>query len=99
MYKVGILIPPVIDIITENKATLFLQTFIDNMVLLDTPLISMRNTVTTYNRKYYQSTSYARNSYKKWTQEEDRIVLEHTIPDREISKLLGGDESNNPKTP
>lgn len=48
-----------------------------------------RNTVTTYNRKYYQSTSYARNSYKKWTQEEDRIVLEHTIPDREISKLLG----------
>lgn len=47
-----------------------------------------RNTVTTYNRKYYQSTSYARNSYKKWTQE-DRIVLEHTIPDREISKLLG----------
>lgn len=48
-----------------------------------------RNTVTTYNRKYYQSISYARNSYKKWTQEEDRIVLEHTIPDREISKLLG----------
>lgn len=48
-----------------------------------------RNTVTTYNRKYYQSTSYARNSYKKWTQGEDRIVLEHTIPDREISKLLG----------
>ena len=39
-----------------------------------------RNTVTTYNRKYYQSISYARNSYKKWTQEEDRIVLEHTIP-------------------
>lgn len=48
-----------------------------------------RNTVTTYNRKYYQATSNARNSYKKWTQEEDRIVLEHTIPDREISKLLG----------
>lgn len=48
-----------------------------------------RNTVTTYNRKYYQATSNARNSYKKWSDEEDRIVLEHSIPDRAISKLLG----------
>lgn len=48
-----------------------------------------RNTVTAYNRSYYQATSNARNSYKKWTQEEDRIVLEHAIPDREISSLIG----------
>lgn len=26
-----------------------------------------RNTVTAYNRSYYQATSNARNSYKKWT--------------------------------
>ena len=48
-----------------------------------------RNTVKNYNRRYYQKTADAPNSGKSWSQEEDGIIMKHTIPDREISVLIG----------
>ncbi len=39
-----------------------------------------------YNKQYYARTR--RYGYSKWTEEMDKIVLEHNITDTEISKLI-----------
>lgn len=39
-----------------------------------------------YNKKYYARTR--KYNYSKWTEEMDKIVLEHKITDTEISKLI-----------
>ena len=39
--------------------------------------------------KYYRKTAYAKNSGKRWTDEEIEIVMKHEIPDYMISQMLG----------
>ena len=36
-----------------------------------------------------KSAKHAFNNYKKWTIEEDEIILKHEIPDSEISQVIG----------
>lgn len=48
-----------------------------------------RETKRNYYRKYYKVTENARNSRKRWTKEKDRLIIEHSIPDRELSELIG----------
>ena len=47
-----------------------------------------RETCNRQQRKYYRETANAENRYKKWTKEEIKLILEHKISDREISKLI-----------
>lgn len=41
------------------------------------------------NRRYYRRTQRAKNTYKRWTQEELRIVYEHKYTDHELAEMLG----------
>lgn len=52
-----------------------------------------RSTCNRQKRRYYRRTQGAYNSRAPWTIKEDEIVLEHSIPDREISKLIGRSQS------
>lgn len=48
-----------------------------------------KETCNSQRRKYYKKTAYAINHRKKWNEEEIKIIMEHKICDRDISKLLG----------
>ncbi|MCD8006000.1 MAG: hypothetical protein LUF29_03355 [Oscillospiraceae bacterium] len=39
-------------------------------------------------KKYYSKTSYLYNRHA-WTEEEIKMVMEHTIPDSELSEKIG----------
>lgn len=39
--------------------------------------------------RYYAQTQDAPNQYQPWTQAEERLVLAHDRPDRELSALIG----------
>lgn len=40
-------------------------------------------------KKYYEKTKNSKNSRKRWTCEEEKLVLEHSILDRELSEKIG----------
>lgn len=42
-----------------------------------------------YNRKYYARTAFSRNYYKPWADVEEKAIMRHEIPDRELAELLG----------
>lgn len=48
-----------------------------------------RETKGKYYSRYYKATENARNSGKCWTAAEDKLVIEHSISDRELSKTIG----------
>ena len=39
-------------------------------------------------KRYYDKTVNAKRSRMKWTVEEEKLVLEHKIPDRELSQKI-----------
>ena len=41
-----------------------------------------------FNKRYYARTQYAVNHYKRWTEEELRLVLAHEVSDTDLAKLL-----------
>lgn len=40
-------------------------------------------------KRYYKKTEQARNSFKKWTHEEDYNIFEYGLTDTELSLILG----------
>lgn len=48
-----------------------------------------RKTIIAQRRRYYGKTQGARNSWKPWTKEEIRLVMEHKMTDSELAKLIG----------
>ena len=55
----------------------------------------MTNTSSTAKRNEYRQRNYAqtaadaRNSRAEWTEREDKMVLAHSIPDRELAAKIG----------
>ena len=47
-----------------------------------------RKTRNCQKKKYYDKTVNAINRYLPWTEQEDRLVMQHNIPDRELSKKI-----------
>lgn len=47
-----------------------------------------RRTRNKHRRQNYQKTAFAPNSGKLWSEYEDAIILEHTVTDFELAKLL-----------
>lgn len=48
-----------------------------------------RETKNKYYSKYYKATENARNKGKRWTKDEDKLVIEHSVSDRELSREIG----------
>lgn len=48
-----------------------------------------RRTKNAYFRRYYDKTTDAPNRGQGWTVEEERLVLEHSMSDHELSRLIG----------
>ena len=42
-----------------------------------------------WSKRYYGKTEKARNKGKRWNEEEMRMLLEKTMPDRELSNVIG----------
>ena len=40
-------------------------------------------------RNYHMSTKYATNNKRPWTKEEEKMILEHSITDRQLAQKLG----------
>lgn len=41
-----------------------------------------------YNKKYYSATTFGARYNYCWDEEEDKMVLDHEIPDRKLSEIL-----------
>ena len=48
-----------------------------------------RKVVRAQRKRYYSKTQNARNSWKPWTPEDIRLVIEHSMPDSELAILIG----------
>lgn len=48
-----------------------------------------RETKQNYYRRYYKTTENARNKRKRWSGDEDKLIIEHSITDRELSEIIG----------
>lgn len=40
-------------------------------------------------KKYYARTAFSRNYKKLWDSTEERLIMRHEVPDRELAELLG----------
>lgn len=40
-------------------------------------------------KKYYARTAFSKNYYKPWNETEEKLIMRHEVPDRELSELLG----------
>ena len=40
-------------------------------------------------KKYYARTAFSRNYKKPWDSTEERLIMRHEVPDRELAELLG----------
>lgn len=42
-----------------------------------------------WHRRYYARTAFAPNHRKPWSESDERTVMRHELPDRELSRILG----------
>lgn len=40
-------------------------------------------------KKYYARTAFSRNYKQPWDSTEERLIMRHEVPDRELAELLG----------
>lgn len=49
----------------------------------------LKKTRTEYNKKYYAKTSNAKNGMKRWTEEEEKLIMDSDLLDSQLSEQLG----------
>lgn len=47
------------------------------------------NTYKQWKKEYYAKSAYAENHMDQWTEAEINMVLEHSIPDRDLAEKIG----------